>query len=63
MHFNPSLGDMQIIAGQQRVKGGIVVNAFDGVLSLIVGIAGIAGRTYAYAMVFSHEPLQERMIQ
>ena len=58
MHVKPRFGDVQIIAGQQRVHGGIVVNAFDGVVILIV-----RGCINSDAVVFAHEPFHECGIQ
>ena len=58
MHVKPRFGDVQIIARQQRVHGGIVVNAFDGVVIIIV-----RGCINLDAVVFAHEPFHECGIQ
>ena len=60
MHFKPGFGDVQIIAGGHGVHGGIVVNAFNGVVILVVVVPDCINLD---AVVFAHEPLQKRGVQ
>ena len=61
MHFKPGFGDVQIIAGGHGVHGGIVVNAFNGVVILVVVVP--ADCINLDAVVFAHEPFHECGIQ
>lgn len=61
MHFKSGFGDVQIIAGEQRAQGGIMVNALDGVIAIRIHVIG--GQNKVDVVVFAHEPLQERRIQ
>ena len=40
MHFKSGFGDVQIIAGEQRAQGGIMVNALNGVIAIGIHVIG-----------------------